>query len=253
MNKFFVTVKDAIKYIPRKISSFLEKKSLKHRIISWQQLFELYNIKVDLYNDVLITSFYNEKISKSTVDYQRRTFETLNIPLDQSFGNCSHGEFLTKMIKTYSHKKFIIFFDIDCIPLHQFALIKILQDIQDESTISGPVQTANHKNNGANIYIGPFCMAISTKIIRELKITTLEKDDLHDVGGSLSTLALKNNISLKYWFPTSVEEPRWKLYPNSFFGKGTTYDGLIYHAFESRLNNNSRFIKKCKFVINQYK
>ena len=88
---------------------------------------------------------------------------------------------------------------------------------------------------------------------KDINIQTLEENENFDVGGIFTYLALANNKYIKYWFPTSVKKPMWFLYPNSFFGIETIYDGLIYHTFQIRLGRNTnKFIKHCKSVIKRY-
>ena len=60
---------------------------------------------------------------------------------------------------------------------------------------------------------------------------------------------LKMGFKVKYWFPSHVEVPKWPLFPNEFFGIGTTYNGLVYHCFEIRNHNVIRFVKMCDKVI----
>ena len=58
------------------------------------------------------------------------------------------------------------------------------------------------------------------------------------------------NIQIKYLYPSHVERPDFVLEENIKFGMGTTYEGGIYHAFESRFTKNDYFfINKCLEIL----
>ena len=123
--------------------------------ISWNDLFKAYNIHLINIDDVVFLSYYQSNIDEEIIAKQKEVFDKFNIPLVQTSEYRSHCEFLLQSFNKYSNKKFIIFFDIDCIPLSRLAIIAILSDIMDHRTLAGAAQTANQINNGKNLYIGP--------------------------------------------------------------------------------------------------
>lgn len=221
----------------------------KNHLFSNSELLSIYNIKNVKFEDVLIISFFNNNIDLEIVTYQKKVFEFFNLPLLQINDNCSHAEFLFSTFKNFNSFKYFIFFDIDCIPLQKEAIFSLLNDIQDGNTISGAIQTANHKKEGKNVYVGPFFLGISKSLFEKLCIESLDEDDNNDIGGILTSKSLDIGANIKYWFPTEVEMPCWNLYPENIFGYGTTYNGMIYHAFQIRFNTKNRFIKKCNSIL----
>ncbi len=211
------------------------------------------NNKQQQMKDVYISSFHKSNISPYLLFYQKMVFKMLGIELHQiKDDNSSHGDFMTKTLKTINADYFI-FFDIDCIPLSTQAITKLLDQIKDNKTIAGAAQTANQFNEGKNTYVGPFFMGISKTAYSVLEQPDLNRDNQKevDVAGILSKKANEKNIKLKYWYPTHVEISKWPLYPEGEFGIGTTYDNLAYHLFESRYSANIvRFIRKSKETVN---
>jgi hypothetical protein len=238
------------KRIIKRIFNLENKYQHLHKVIPWEEMFSIHNIPIKSVSEIKIVSCYFDNIDEKIVEYQKKVFDKFKVPIEQHITTLTHGEFLTQFVKSNLETKYLIFFDIDCIPTSQYFLIKILQDICDENTLAGAIQTANHKQNGNNIYVGPFFMAFSSKLYQELEIETLEKNDNFDVGGVFTHLAIKNQKKVKFWFPTQVKTPKWFLYPNSYFGNETIYDGLIYHTFEIRFKKNkNKFIRMCKSII----
>lgn len=225
----------------------LSNKSIK---FNWNNLLELYSIKsVESIDEVVFLSYYQKNIKKEIINSQKAVFNYLEIELIQCESEMSHGDFLTTAVPLYLDKKLIVCFDVDCVPLSKYAIISILKDIDDERTLAGAIQTANHKLEGKNIYIGPFFMAFSSKLFRSLRPIDFNEDSSHDVGGQITSKCLENGFNVKYWFPTDVQIPKWYLYPNGYFGIGTTYNGLVFHNFEIRKNLGISFKKMCSSIL----
>jgi hypothetical protein len=217
--------------------------------ISWNDLFKAYNIHLINIDDVVFLSYYQSNIDEEIIAKQKEVFDKFNIPLVQTSEYRSHCEFLLQSFNKYSNKKFIIFFDIDCIPLSRLAIIAILSDIMDHRTLAGAAQTANQINNGKNLYIGPMFMGISVELFNSLKLKSLCADEYYDTSGILTSAMINLKLNVKYWYPTKINIPRWKLYPDRYFGIGTVYNGLVYHEFEIR-KGNKNFINTCDKVLN---
>jgi hypothetical protein len=248
INKF----KTLLKYYRNSFYSYYNLKRNRQISASWELLLKIHNIEINSLNKVKIFSYYQSNIDNKIVYYQKAVFDKLEIPILQICSDKSHGEWLNELILSLADEKYIIIFDIDCIPLSKMTLIKMLQDIQDGQTLSGAIQTANHKSNGENIYVGPFFMGFSINLLRDIGEFNFNESLLNDVGAEFSQKVISMNKKIKYWFPTKIEIPKWKLYPDQYFGLGTTYDGLVYHAFEIRIPfNKYRFIKKCQSILNK--
>lgn len=145
----------------------------------------------------------------------------------------------------------ITIFDIDCIPLKSEVLIDAFNMCKDGLFVFGCAQQANHLLD-KNIYVSPAFITFSYSLYTKLKMPSFIETDHSDVGGEFTKNCKKNSINIKMLYPTKVEEPRWKLGGQYLFGLGTTYEDLIYHAFEIRKSHSiERFISLCKVVLNE--
>jgi len=238
-------------YVKVVINNFFADKSLitVTSNLEWNDLLKLYSIKsIKSIDEVVFLSYYKANIPRDILKAQKDVFNYFKLNIIQLQSELSHGDFLNNTIPKYLDKKLIVCFDIDCVPLSKNAIISIIKDIDDENTLAGAIQTANHKQNGENIYVGPFFMGFSTKLYQALKPINFNADENHDVGGQFTKKCRENNKNIKYWYPTHVELPKWKLYPNGYFGIGTTYNGLVFHNFEIRINAGYSFKRICKSI-----
>ncbi|MEP7252478.1 MAG: hypothetical protein ABI683_08865 [Ginsengibacter sp.] len=76
-----------------------------------------------------------------------------------------------------------------------------------------------------------------------------------DAGQNLTKQVIKSGGSVKYWWPTEMEEKQWYLHhpEHNKFGFDTTYNDRIYHAFLSRFDLSDGFITKWKSILPEYK
>ncbi len=215
-----------------------------------KELISFYKLPENILKQTQIFSFSNSRIPQEICRYQKKVFEKMELNIIQIHDDTiDHAMFLEKVLLSNETKEFIIFFDVDAIPLKKIAIFRLLSQMFHYNSVSGAVQTANHCNKGQNNYVGPFFLGIRKSMYSTLGKPPLHGDDKFDVGGRLTWEAEKMNVPIVYWIPSHVEVPLWKLYKIGYFGYGTTYDGMIYHAFEIRYGNYYRFIKKCKEVI----
>lgn len=204
-----------------------------------------------------IFSFYNSKVNPKVAQYQKAVFRHLgfqiNHIIDESFS--THGDFLNYICRNTTDTRLLIVFDVDCIPLKKDWLKELLNDLSEPRTIAGAAQTANHLRGGKNLYVSPFFFGISTEYLKELNYPDMNMTDDMDAGQNLTEQVINNGGSVKYWWPTEIEEQQWDLYhpKHNRFGYGTTYNDRIYHAFLSRFDLADRFVKKCKTILPEHK
>ncbi len=203
-----------------------------------------------------IFSYYNHQVSVRLANYQRAVFDYFGFEINQVENNeyTEHGDFLNDITRNITDPDFIIFFDIDCIPVKRDWFNKLVSDLLKPETIVGAAQTANHLQNGKNLYISPFFCAISTAYLKKLNYPDLKMNDAMDGGQNLTEAIRKDGGNICFWWPTDIEEELWDLYhpEHKRFGMGTTYNDAIYHAFFSRMDKSERFIRKCKSVLPWY-
>ena len=197
-------------------------------------------------------SYANYNISEDIVNYQKRVFNKLQLPIEQIISNTTHGEFLSEIAKK-GDSKYIILFDVDCIPLTSNIYDIILTELETEQCIIGIEQMCGC-NPHNHLYAGPACLAFSTELYESLGYPSLAQNgNRSDVGEELTWLCEENNINVKFFKVTSSEIPKWKLTDNREFGIGTTYNhnniDVLYHQFEIRKGSDN-FIAKCKSILN---
>ncbi len=199
-----------------------------------------------------IFSFYNKQVNPVVPEYQQAVFRKFGQRVEHIVNDTfSHGDFLNHITRTVTDTDYLVFFDIDCIPVHKDWLEHLLNDLREPDAIAGAAQTANHLQEGKNLYVSPFFFGISTRYLKKLGYPDMELTGDMDAGQNLSVQILKNKGRINYWWPTHIEEEKWYLHhpQHPVFGPGTTYNNAVYHAFFSRFDQSERFKKKCKSVL----
>lgn len=197
---------------------------------------------------MITISFHNGNVSGDLVRAQKSVFDHFGYTDHlQIHTNLSHGEAIDEWLNT-RHWDEVAIFDIDCIPLSKKALLNI--DLwQLNHTLYGIEQSANHLSNES--YIGAPCISFTRNIWEQMGRPSFRETSTEDVAGYVTRKAKEYGIRIVKIKPTHCEEPKWMLPDGTAFGLGTTYEGQIYHAFESRFQHGStsRFIEKCKEVV----
>jgi len=197
-------------------------------------------------------------IPKEVIKYQKKVFDYFNVPLEQikvEFHNgesVSHAEAIESYLFTCTretNKTNFIIFDIDCIPLNLKALEYYAQSIE-KGILIGPMQRSNHINNNKHIYCGPCALGFNKTIYKPTKFYPSYRAD---TGEELTYMVEEMRIKTIKLAPSHVELLKWPLKNDNIleFGEGTTYNNMIYHAFNSRYGGSKRFIRKCKEVLKE--
>lgn len=203
-----------------------------------------------------IFSFYNSKVNPEVPRYQKAVFHYLGYSIHQikNENYKEHGDFLNHICREITDTKYLILFDIDCVPVTKNWLSTLMADLKTPGTLAGAAQTANHLRNAQNLYVSPFFFGISTDYLKKLHYPDLRMTNDMDGGQNLTEQVIKDEGHIVYWWPTHVEEKKWSLYhpEHTYFGPGTTYNHAVYHAFLSLHGISGRFFKKCKEVLPWY-
>jgi hypothetical protein len=186
-------------------------------------------------------SFHNGNLDPRIARHQMAVFNKFSIDLHQIETVLQHGEAIDNFLQT-SPFETIYIWDIDCIPT-----VKALPT--SHADLFGCAQQANHID-GKPMYVSPFFMRIKASEWRACGQPSFMPNEFNDVAGRVTRAFELNERPIEMLFPVNCEVPKWDLGTNSTFGLGTTYQGGIYHAFESRMNNTDMFINKCKQVLN---
>lgn len=201
----------------------------------------------------MIVTFYNNKIDKVVLEYQKKVFNYFNLSILQicpeKWG--THGSVIDDYIKSLGEDwEYLVIFDVDCIPLTSTIVPQSINWVKSNTGIIGVAQNANHIKNSI-IYAGPAFLAFSKKTYGILDRPSFCGNERSDNGGELTHMCLKKGYPINLLYPTSVEVPKWKLTDSIMFGLGTTFNNEIFHNFESRNGRNLGFIEKCKSIINE--
>ncbi|MDB5231153.1 MAG: hypothetical protein JWN76_1958 [Chitinophagaceae bacterium] len=216
-----------------------------------KELIECFNLPPDILERTFITSFCNPNVPPSVPLYQKKVFDLFDLPLVQEISGKRHPEFMEELLRS-TDKEFVLFFDIDAVPLRKEAVFLLLSDLVNGFAMSGALQTASHLNNGKNNYVGPFFMGVQTAFYKSIGSPSLRENADCDVATILTQLAVEKKIPYQYWVPTEIEIKKWLLYRVGYFGVGCVYNGLVYHSFEIRNGNHYRFVNKCKSILKKF-
>jgi hypothetical protein len=200
----------------------------------------------------MIFTVYNEKITKKIPELQKKVCDKFGVDLTQiKVDNwVSHGKSIDQVLnKIEDENEIITLLDIDVIPLNSDIIPNAIKWCKDNIGIYAAAQRAVNIN-GSKKHAAPAFMVFSIKTFNLLGRTSFETTYRSDCGGELTHIANEKNIQIKYLYPSHVERPDFVLEDDIKFGMGTTYEGGIYHAFESRFTKNDHFfIKKCLEIL----
>lgn len=168
----------------------------------------------------------------------------------RNVANTSHGRFLEETFDSCK-EDFIVFFDIDCIPLSNNLYDIILDNIEGKSSIIGIEQTGNPR---FHIYAGPACLGVPRSLYFDLGKPNMGQTFRSDVAEELTWRCEEEAKEVKFFKVSDVEVPKWRLGYDRQFGIGTTYsylgENVVYHQFEARLGLES-FKRKCLTILNK--
>lgn len=198
-----------------------------------------------------VVTFYMVNISTRVVLAQRRVLKAFappDVAILQIETAEGHGTAMQNFIRQ-THYRTILFLDIDCIPLDRHSIGKLI-GLAEGGALAGAVQRASHIQNDKHLYVGPFCMALSTTRYREIDEPTFLETSRGDVGEELTYAMEKRGHPVHFLWPTSVEQPIWPLTKTVLFGPGTTYEDSFWHAFHIREHiSQQRFTSRCEEVL----
>lgn len=196
-------------------------------------------------------TFYNDRVPQDIADEQYRVFSRLGLKLKQvkSENWQGHGGEIDLWMNRWRDLDFnevIIIWDIDCIPIN-VDIVNEATAFADAGGIMGVAQKASHIPDSI-IYAGPAFLCFSLATWKSLGCPTFAATERADCAGELTYAAREKGIEVRLLYPSHVEKEEWQLDGPIMFGRGTTFNNVIYHGFLSRKGNTEGFIKKCKEV-----
>lgn len=208
---------------------------------------------------IKIVSFHYYLIPDSVRLHQKKVFDHFGIDIEQVVTPLAHYDAIDKWIAENEFDVMVLF-DGDCIPLRKEAISEYVNIAVKNNWLVGVIQNANHIHDSSD-YIGPGFMVLTDRVYKMLGRPSFHDNERSDCGQELTHEAVKRRVGFIGLPVTDVMQNRWKLKGNivsdeaslNYFGIGTTYDHSIFHAFESRMNNNAIgiFERKCLEVISK--
>jgi len=213
---------------------------------------------------ISIYSYSNEDLNPEISKYQRLVFSKFGLKIhqiigpkikksDHDFDYEDHPTALTNIIKN-STDDFIIFFDVDCVPLSYDFYPKLLKQIEDKKTLAGGIQCASHININKS-YISPAFCGFSRQLYLDCGEPSFNTDRTPLLGCDnmqrFTDVCLNLNKNVIYWNVTDGGNNKWDILSHNMkFGNGTIYENLIYHQFEIRLDTyHEEYINKCIQIL----
>lgn len=202
-------------------------------------------------------TFHNGNLIPEVVEYQKKVFDYFGFPLLQIKHDLTHGEAIDKYLNESDWDKVVIF-DIDCIPLHKDVL-KIIETALNFGRLVGNAQISSHIP-GSTDFVAPSFIGLTKDIwLKTGKQSFKDVQGVSDVGEMFTWKAKEAGVKPFLLYPMKSDKKLWTLQNGLMYGYGTTFgfmnDEMTYHAFESNAkhHSSSRFIEKCKQVINETK
>jgi len=216
--------------------------------------------------NVGIYSYANKDLNRDIAKYQKLVFDKFGLKINQIFGNNilkingdfdyeDHPNMMMDIIKR-STEDYVIFFDIDCIPLSTLFYDKLLDQIKDNNTLAGAIQCANHINKYRS-YVSPAFCGFSKHLYHDCGSPSFNTDRTPLTGCDnmqrFTDVCFSLNKNVIYWNVSDGGNQRWNIDSHGFkFGNATIYENMIYHQFEIRYEyQHEGFIKKCKEILNE--
>jgi hypothetical protein len=212
--------------------------------------------------NVGIYSCVNKNLNPEISKYQKLVFDKFNLEIRQVFGkeilNDDYEDHPNMMIDIINKSKedYIIFFDIDSIPLSYGFYPLMLNQIKDNQTLSGAIQCANHIDKNKP-YVSPAFCGFSKQLYIDCGEPSFNTDRTPVIGCDnmqrFTNVCQHLNKNIIYWNVTNGGNQKWDISShNTKFGNGTIYENMIYHQFEIRFDSqHTSFIKKCKEILNE--
>ena len=140
-------------------------------------------------------------------------------------------------------------FDIDSIPLDNKIIDEGIEWAKNNLGLFSVAQ--RHYRKSEVVYASPAFLIFSKKTYDTIGRPLFVETRRSDVAGELTHKCIEKKLQVKLMWPSSVEEEKWILKNDQKFGRGTTYGDRVYHAFESRMDNVSLFVNKCKEILGE--
>lgn len=203
-------------------------------------------------------------------EWHHRVHSKLNIPINYfqiDYRLINHGGAMEKSIALFKEQvDYFCFIDNDCLLLRKEVPQEIYEKIKDKKTIFGGCQNSNHIHvNPTHPFVQPSSFCISTKLYQELGNPHLaDFIKRSDTCEEVTWLCQERGYNICMVYPshyneltdeeiaTSGNPKKWRLTETLYYGLGTTYGDVFFHAgMQSLPRSKDVFIAKCKEVLSK--
>jgi hypothetical protein len=161
-----------------------------------------------------------------------------------------HGEWMDKVCKDEfeTGAEVVCFLEIDCVPACETIVARAYRWTKDNRGILGIAQSANHLDP-RHIYAGPAFYMVHREAWQKVG-KTFSEQPTSDVAQEFTKVAERLGVPIRAVYPTHylypADEGRWALGNYGYFGRGTHYNGGVFHMFQGRTNNAiNTFVDVC--------
>ena len=165
-----------------------------------------------------------------------------------------HGEWMDKVCKDEfeTGAEVVCFLEIDCVPTCETIMARAYRWTKENRGILGIAQSANHLDPH-HIYAGPAFYMVHREAWQKVGVTFSEQPDC-DVAQFFTKVAEGLDLPIRAIYPTHylypADEGRWSLGNYGYFGRGTHYNGGVFHMFQGRTNNAiNTFVDVCDKIV----
>jgi len=147
----------------------------------------------------------------------------------------AHGRWMERLFDNQK-EELIGFIDIDCIALCLSIVESMKAEVEQNKTMTGVAQCANHLPSYHIPYAAPAFMVAKRSLWNEIGRPRLVANGEADTAQALTMTCLAKNMNVGLLLPESYElkAPSWPLADLGSFGIGTIYgNGRIFHLFQS--------------------
>lgn len=226
-----------------------------------------------------IVSIFMGNIGRAVVEHQAAVIQKFNkskvffyqvfeSEKDVEYINMQHGYTMDKMIKLVrqTHDA-IMFLDVDCIPLNDFAIDYCLEQAYNGKVI-GDIQRSNHIENNQHVYAAGHNVTFTLETYDKIGQPTMVPSYRGDTAEELTYAAEEHGVEVELLMPRKYDAPPyyfgweenyvpyWALadgMPN--YGIGTTFANhlgdMFWHNYQiCQPGQESRFVRKCEEILN---
>ena len=218
--------------------------------------------------------FYGGNRDGGYLEWNKKVNEHLGVAMnyvEAPFPGISHGAAMNEFAhKTHNLCEYWLFMETDSVFLRRGCIEELYDKVKDKKSIVSGAQNSNHKKtiNGDfnHPYAGPHALMLSTELWRKLGKPSFDHlSSRSDTAEEITYFCESLGFNITLIWPAHVEgltseecvlhgipvEHTKSKVGCHWFGRGTTYSDIYYHAMCQTVPSSlDLFVKKCKEILN---